>query len=104
LTRHEQECWCWLRKQLEAELGIRAFKRRRKPPLSARALEVYAYIRECVQAGAAPSVRQISKHFGWSAHNASQRHITSLVQAGLLARQPAEVRNLRLTGDSRDSV
>ena len=69
------------------------------PMLTAKQEEVYQFIKDRISAGASPTVREISEHFGWSSPTASVCHIEALKKKGYITRDNNSVkaRNIRLT-------
>ena len=88
MTTNEQRCFRWLRRELEAELGIKigvSLHLTIRTPEST--LKVYHYIRRHMEVKHyAPTLRQIADHFGWRSAHSAQRHVNTLIKTGRLVR------------------
>ncbi|MDP3984347.1 MAG: transcriptional repressor LexA [Acidimicrobiia bacterium] len=73
--------------------------------LSDRQRQVLDYIREMVAArGYPPSVREIGQAIGLSSPSTVHSHLSSLVRAGLLRRDPTKPRAIEVLDDARVSA
>ncbi len=72
---------------------------------SARQLEVLRFIADTLDAkGFPPTLREVCVMLGASSTYAAHGHITALVRHGLLERQPASARALRVTALGADAL
>jgi len=58
--------------------------------------QILAFVQEGIAAGASPSVREVQRALGFRAVQSAQQHLTALVAAGFLIRQPGVARGYRL--------
>ncbi|MHC4954328.1 MAG: transcriptional repressor LexA [Planctomycetota bacterium] len=63
---------------------------------------IYRFMREQLQSGLAPTVREVQEHFGFSAVQTAREHLERLVEEGRLDKSPgkkkAKARGYRLPG------
>lgn len=59
---------------------------------------IYRFVRERVQRGAPPTVREVQAAFGFRAVQSAYAHLASLVAEGRLAKTPGKARGYRLPG------
>jgi repressor LexA len=63
---------------------------------------VFDFVREKLLNGhPAPSMREMSKRFGWSSSRSSFDHISALVRKGWLVAEPGKTRSLRLANPGK---
>lgn len=68
--------------------------------LTERQRDVLGFVRRTIQAtGIAPTLQEISAHFGFSSTASAQKHVNHLVQKGLLIRDRHQKRGLTLVED-----
>ena len=66
--------------------------------LSENEKRVYEYVKERIEEGYAPSIREICSHFGFRSTSTAHRYINSLKDKGLLEKGENLNRALKLTG------
>jgi repressor LexA len=85
---------------------MNAMKTSRAPnrPLTCRQEQILSFIRSRMdEHGAAPSLREIMGHFGFSSPATVDGHLRLLEQKGVLRRESGQARNIRLPGRSASS-
>lgn len=66
-------------------------------PLTDRQLEVYQYLRDYLsERGFPPTLREISKHFGWSSTNSASCHLQALAAKHCIEVDPGKSRAIRI--------
>ncbi len=69
---------------------------RMKGPLTRRQRTVLEFIQRCIDLeGLAPTLREISEHFGFSSTASAQKHIRALVEKGYLHKEKHRSRGLK---------
>jgi len=53
--------------------------------------------RYCTGNGFAPSLREISEHFGWGSTRPARKHLDAIAKKGKLRRESGVARGIRLT-------
>jgi len=60
---------------------------------------VLAFVeRFCTGNGCSPTLREISKQFGWGGTRATERHLLALEKKGWISRAPGRARGIRVNG------
>lgn len=73
-----------------------------RTPAGRTRAQVLAFVRERLQQGAPPTVREVQQQFGFRSVGTAREHLEALVQGGLLQRQDrGRHRGIRLPGPSR---
>ena len=66
--------------------------------LTARQAQIFKWIKDKINRGVPPTVREICDHFGWSSTNAGTGFLRQLESKGYIYRIPGKSRNIRLRG------
>jgi repressor LexA len=71
-------------------------------PVTLRQLEVLEYLHHHqARNGFAPTIRELSLHFGWTVGNAAKDHLLALQRKGLVDWVPNRARTVQLTHAGR---
>lgn len=71
--------------------------------VTAKQMQVLDYLTEYRRKkGYAPSVREVSAHFGWTSVRAASDHLSALERKGFIERDRGVARGLRIVGLDND--
>lgn len=69
-----------------------------KTPAGQTRERIYRFMREQLQGGVAPTVREVQEHFGFRAVQTAREHLERLVEEGRLDKSAGRARSYRLPG------
>jgi len=66
--------------------------------------KVLRYVRDRLTSGRPPTIREVQEEFGFLSPQTAREHLDGLVEAGLLAKEPAKARGYRLPREGPPTV